>query len=172
MARRFKGESVHKVDQKGRVSVPASFRRVLAEGDPDWNAGTHPTFVLIYGLPGRPHLEGYTINGMEELDDMVARMPRFSRERRAIEHALSTKSSYLQVDDNGRMILPAKLREVAGLNDEAVFAGMGDHFQVWSPEGYDADCAMHEETLEQAGGEQALENIFSGLENRPAGEAE
>ena len=51
MKGRFRGESVHKVDQKGRVSVPASFRRVIEEGDPDWGAGVNPVSYTHLTLP-------------------------------------------------------------------------------------------------------------------------
>jgi MraZ protein len=166
VARRFRGESVHKVDQKGRVSVPASFRRVIEEGDPDWASGSSPNFVLIYGFPGKPHLEGYTMAGMDALDDMVSRLPRFSKQRQAMERLLNTKAIYAQVDDNGRIILSARLRDVAGLDGEAVFAGMGDHFQIWSPGAYHENDAELLETIEEAGGADALENLFAMLEGK------
>ena len=141
MTRRFRGESVHKVDQKGRVSVPAAFRRVLEEGDPDWTEGLAPNLVLIYGMPSGNCIEGYTVDGANRLDDKVARLPTFSRERRALERLLSTKSVYAQVDENGRIVLPQRLREEFGLETEAFFAGMGARFQIWSPEAYRADMA-------------------------------
>ena len=141
MIRRFRGESVHKVDQKGRVSVPAPFRRVLEEGDPDWTEGLAPNLVLIYGMPSGHCLEGYTIEGAARLDDKVSRLGSFSRERRALERLLNTQSIYAQVDENGRIVLPQRLREMFGLGTEALFAGMGEHFQVWSPESYRSDMA-------------------------------
>ncbi|HRO10209.1 MAG TPA: division/cell wall cluster transcriptional repressor MraZ [Amaricoccus sp.] len=141
MLRRFRGESVHKVDQKGRVSVPAPFRRVIEEGDPDWTEGLNPTFVLIYGMPSGHCLEGYTLEGAARLDEKVARLPAFSRERRALERLLNTQSVYAQVDENGRIVLPQRLREMFGLTDEALFAGMGEHFQVWAPKAYQDDMA-------------------------------
>ena len=97
MTRRFRGESVHKVDQKGRVSVPASFRRVIEEGDPDWGAGVNPTFVLIYGMPSGNCLEGYTMAGAQALDEKVSRLPSFSKQRRALERLLNTQSVYVQI---------------------------------------------------------------------------
>lgn len=45
----FRGESVHKVDSKGRVSIPANFRRVLEDNDPRWTAGGNPELVIVYG---------------------------------------------------------------------------------------------------------------------------
>lgn len=141
MARRFRGESVHKVDAKGRVSIPAAFRRVLEEGDPDWGPGGSPNFVLIYGMPSGNCLEGYTIEGAARLDDKVSKLPSFSRERRALERLLNTQSFYVQLDENGRIVLPQRLREMFGLGEEAMFAGMGEHFQVWAPEAYREDMA-------------------------------
>jgi MraZ protein len=139
--RRFRGESVHKVDQKGRVSVPAPFRRVLEEGDPDWSPGQNPNLVLIYGMPSGNCLEGYSMEGVGRLDEKVSRLPTFSKQRRALERLLNTQSIYAQVDENGRIVLPQRLREMFGLDSEALFAGMGEHFQVWAPAQFRADMA-------------------------------
>lgn len=141
MRRRFRGESVHKVDAKGRVSIPAPFRRVLEEGDPDWTEGLSPNLVLIYGGHGGRCLEGYSIQGIGELDEKVSRMPTFSRQRIWLERKLNTQSVYAQVDDNGRIVLSARLREMIGVEAEALFAGMGERFQVWAPETYSESMA-------------------------------
>lgn len=141
MARRFRGESVNKVDQKGRVSIPAAFRRTLEEGDPDWSEGQSPNLVLIYGMPSGRCIEGYTIEGAARLDDRIARLPTYSPQRRALERLINTQSLYAQVDENGRIVLPQRLRETFGLEAEAYFAGMGEHFQIWAPEAYAADMA-------------------------------
>ncbi|WP_112321533.1 division/cell wall cluster transcriptional repressor MraZ [Oceanibium sediminis] len=147
MARRFRGESVHKVDSKGRVSIPAPFRRVLEEGDPDWVSGGNPNLVLVYGRRGRNCLEGYSIRAMEEVDDLIAALPRYSREREILERMINTQSMYAQVDENGRMVLPAKLREMIGVTKDATFAGMGDKFQIWEPAAYKADMERIDDWL-------------------------
>ena len=71
MIRRFRGESLHKVDAKGRVSVPAAFRRVLEEGDPDFSRESSPNFVIVYGGVRGNCLEGYTINSISKVDKLA-----------------------------------------------------------------------------------------------------
>ena len=70
MIRRFRGESLHKVDAKGRVSVPAPFRRVLEEGDPDFSIGSNPNFVIVYGGVRGNCLEGYTLSSISKIDNL------------------------------------------------------------------------------------------------------
>lgn len=154
MKRRFRGESIHKVDAKGRVSVPAPFRRVLEEGDPDWTDGLNPTFALIYGSPTTGCVEGYPIRSIAEIDDAIAALPRFSAERKRLERMLNSKSDYAQIDETGRMLLPAALRERIGVSSEALFAGMGEKFEIWAPDAYRADEAAGAEAL--AGREDEL----------------
>lgn len=167
MKRRFRGESVHKVDPKGRVSVPAPFRRVLEEGDPDWTEGLNPTFVLIYGRPRKRCLEGYSMRSIEEVDETISRLQRFSPERERLERMLNTKSVEAQVDENGRVLLSAKLRERIGLEGEALFAGMGEKFQIWNPAAYEED-----EEEAASGAEDREDELFALLDRTAFGGAD
>lgn len=137
--RRFRGESLHKVDSKGRVSIPAQFRRVLEEGDPDFKADVNPSCVLVHNLKGKKCLEGYSISSINEVDDLVAFLPRYSREREILERMLNAQSSYAQIDDNGRLVLSSRLRKLIDVDSEAIFIGMGDKFQIWEPAAYRID---------------------------------
>ena len=140
MARRFRGESHHKVDGKGRVSIPAQFRRVLEAGDPNY-AGSDdtPEMVIVYGDHRRKYLECYTIQAIEEVDQKISAMPRGSKSRRVLEQLFNGQSLPSNVDDTGRLVLPAKLRAKIGLEGEAFFIGAGDTFQIWKPETYEQE---------------------------------
>lgn len=138
VARRFRGESHHKVDLKGRVSIPASFRRVLEAGDPDWTEGLNPNLVIVYGDHRRNYLECYTVDAIDEVDDQIAALPRGSKERRVLEVLFSGQSHATQVDETGRLVLPARLRDKIGLEAEAFFIATGDTFQIWEPGAYTA----------------------------------
>ncbi|MBK45668.1 MAG: transcriptional regulator MraZ [Roseovarius sp.] len=138
MGRVFRGESTHKVDAKGRVSIPALFRRVIEACDPNWSAGQQPELIIVYGDHRRDFLECYTIEAMQEVDEKIARLPRGSKERRYLEHMFQGQSLPTSVDDTGRIVLPAKLRKKLDLGDEAFFIAAGDTFQIWKPETYEA----------------------------------
>ncbi|MCV2881318.1 division/cell wall cluster transcriptional repressor MraZ [Actibacterium sp. XHP0104] len=139
MARRFRGESHHKVDAKGRVSIPALFRRVLEAGDPDWTDGLRPQLVIVYGDHRRKFLECYTIEAIDEVDGKIADLPRGSMQRRMLERLFHGQSYPTEVDGDGRLVLPQKLRDKIGLDKEAFFIASGDTFQIWNPETYETE---------------------------------
>ena len=138
MARRFRGESHHKVDAKGRVSIPALFRRVLEAGDADWKDGLRPQLVIVYGDHRRKFLECYTIEAIDEVDAKIALMTRGSVERRMLERLIHGQSFPTEVDGDGRLVLPQKLREKISLEKEAFFIASGDTFQIWKPQTYES----------------------------------
>ncbi len=138
MARVFRGEGTHKVDGKGRVSIPALFRRVLEASDPDWTEGLNPNLVIVYGDQRRKYLECYTMEAIAEVDAKISRMQRGSIERRMLEKLFNGQSLPASVDETGRLVLPAKQRQKIGLEGEAYFIATGDTFQIWDPATYDA----------------------------------
>lgn len=138
MARRFRGEHTQKVDGKGRVSIPASFKRVIQDQDPDYEDGGAANLVIVFGNDRRKFLECYTMTAMEKVDEAIERMPRGSRERRAMEDFFSAKAEDASVDGTGRLVLPKKLRDKIGLANEALFKAAGDTFQIWNGDTYDA----------------------------------
>jgi len=145
VSRRFRGESQHKVDAKGRVSIPASFRRVLEAGDPNWQSGNAPELVIVYGDHRRKYLECYTIEAIDEVDAKIDALPRGSMERKMLQRLFHGQSFPTAVDETGRLVLPAKLRSKIDLEGEAFFIAAGDTFQIWKPETYDTEEKAREE---------------------------
>ena len=150
MGRRFRGESHHKVDTKGRVSIPATFRRVIEASDPAWASGAAPEIVIVYGDHRRNYLECYTIEAIEEVDAKIDALPRGSMERKMLQRLFHGQSFPTSVDETGRLVLPAKLRAKIGLAGEAFFIAAGDTFQIWKPETYATEeAARTEEWLDE-----------------------
>ncbi|MGR3435987.1 MAG: division/cell wall cluster transcriptional repressor MraZ [Shimia sp.] len=139
MARRFRGESRHKVDTKGRVSIPALYRRVLEASDPNWTEGLPPELVIVYGDHRRKYLECYTMAAIEEVDAKIDALPRGSQGRKMLQRLFHGQSFPTSVDETGRLVLPAKLRAKIGLEGEAFFIAAGDTFQIWHPDTYEAE---------------------------------
>ena len=141
MGRRFRGESHHKVDTKGRVSIPASFRRVIEAADPNWTSGDAPELVIVYGDHRRNYLECYTMEAIDEVDAKIDALPRGAMERKMLQRLFHGQSFPTAVDETGRLVLPAKLRNKIDLDGEAFFIAAGVTFQIWKPETYEAEEA-------------------------------
>ncbi|MGR3804274.1 division/cell wall cluster transcriptional repressor MraZ [Marinibacterium profundimaris] len=135
---RFRGEHTYKVDKKGRLSIPADFRRVLETGDPAWAEGLRPNLVLVYGGADNRYLEGYTVAAADARAEKIERLPESNLRRRLIRQYIS-KSIPIQIDPDGRLVIPQRYRDMIGLELEAnaVFVGTLGTFQVWSEEQYE-----------------------------------
>ncbi|MGC9370556.1 MAG: division/cell wall cluster transcriptional repressor MraZ [Paracoccaceae bacterium] len=146
MARRFRGEYTFKVDSKGRVSIPALFRRVLEAGDDTWVEGKRPELVIVYGDKTQDYLEVYTMRAIGALEDKIALLPSGPLKRKLTKR-ISGLSHQTEVDPDGRLVIPLRLREKIGLEKEAYFIATGDTFQIWNPDTYAQVEAEEEEAL-------------------------
>ncbi len=134
----FRGEFNQKVDGKGRMSIPADFRSVLADGDPRCPENPLPRMVVLHGPHLKNFLQAYTIEAMQEIEEGIQRLPRGSADRKRASRMILSKSWETEVDKDGRIVLPQRLRQQIGMQGEAVMSAMGDHFEIWNAETYAA----------------------------------
>lgn len=119
----------NKIDAKGRVSIPASFRAVLAkEGAED-----------LYCFPhlDQPAIEAGGRRLVEKIKGILAKYPPDSPEREDLEQVYFGEAEWVKIDSDGRTILSQRLRNFAGVGDQVVFVGLGDKFQIWEPSRYE-----------------------------------
>ncbi len=121
----FLSTFVNKVDKKGRVSVPAPFRAVLAT----------QTFAGIVAYPSfvSAAIDACGLDRMEQLSNSVDQLNPFGEQHDAFATTLFAASHQLAWDAEGRVVLPDSLRETAGIGDLATFVGRGPTFQIWEP---------------------------------------
>ena len=132
----FRGEFDQKVDAKGRMSIPSDFRAVLADGDPRCPENPLPRMVVLHGAHLKGCLHVYTIEAMAEIEEGIKRLPRASLERKKASRKILGKSWETEVDKDGRIVLPQRLRQQIGLGGQATMTAMGDYFELWDAETY------------------------------------
>lgn len=125
----FLSTFVNKVDRKGRVSVPASFRQALA--------GQNFNGIVAYRSFKLTALEASGIDRMEQLSDRIDALPEFSEDRDALSSILAD-AQQLAFDGEGRIVLPELLCQHAGIGETAAFVGLGRTFQIWEPQRFEA----------------------------------
>jgi MraZ protein len=117
----FTGEYRHSVDDKGRVAVPAKFRVQLDGG----------AFIARWV---DACLAIFPRAAWQELADKVGGLPIGDASARTFSRALFANAYEIEPDRQGRVVLPAALREIAGLTAEAVVVGARDHAEIWAPD--------------------------------------
>ncbi|MCC9620234.1 division/cell wall cluster transcriptional repressor MraZ [Thalassospira sp. MA62] len=122
----FTGTHIHKLDRKGRVSVPKRFRAALEQ---ESFAG-----LYLYQSHKESALEGCSESHMERIAASIDELDMFSDEADDLADTILGSSHSLPFDGEGRIILPAELIEYAQIEDQVAFVGRGRTFRLWNPE--------------------------------------
>ncbi|MHA1528873.1 MAG: division/cell wall cluster transcriptional repressor MraZ [Alphaproteobacteria bacterium] len=148
----FTGSLTHKVDAKGRVSLPADFRKVLENVD--------STHVVV--LPQMQHPDYHVVlsqPGHEKIVEQFEEMDLSHDDREAMARLIVTDARQISFDDAGRIVLSKDLREQIGLGGEVRFVGRGSFFQLWEP----GKCAAYEAAVKDRGRDLATSIRLGGL---------
>lgn len=116
----------NRLDSKGRISVPASFRAAVST---DSFMG-----VVLYRSFTNKCIDGLSMSRMEQLASATDKMGVFDGTLDDLSAMLFADARPLQFDVTGRIVIPADLLAHAGITDRAVFVGRGTSFQIWNPD--------------------------------------
>jgi MraZ protein len=130
---RFVSHYMLRLDAKGRISVPAAFRTVLARDG----------FEGLYCHPAldRPALDAGGNALLAEIEALITSYPPYSDQREQFALSLYGTSETLKIDGEGRIVLTDSLKAHAGIADAATFVGLGHKFRIWEPGRFRAELA-------------------------------
>ena len=121
----FTGEYRHSVDGKGRMAVPVKFRARLGPGSMV-SAWIDDCLAI------------HTKDSWEELAEKIGGLPLTNQLARRFQRSIFGRATEAEMDKQGRILLPAYLRERVGLGTEAVIVGSLDHAEIWAPDRWDS----------------------------------
>lgn len=146
---RFVSTFTNRIDAKSRVSIPASFRAVLER---DRYTGAAAAGLYCYPSLDAPALDAGGERLARKIDGLLGGLPDYSDERDELAVALYGEAQFLSIDADGRIVLPKDLREGIGIGDgiaEIAFVGLGDKFQLWSPDKFEERRARAREKVRE-----------------------
>lgn len=122
----FLGEYVHTIDEKGRLTIPARFRAGLTTG-----------LIVTRGIDRC--LAIFPMAEWNRLAEQVSALPITDRRARAFRRLVFANASDAIPDKQGRVLIPPRLREFAGLDSEVVITGLNTYIEVWNPGSWGAE---------------------------------
>lgn len=120
----------NRIDKKGRLSVPAPFRAVLASQE--------FLGIVAYASPVHPCIEACGMNRIMKLNSRIERFDPYSEERDAFAATIFGESVQLAFDTEGRVMLPETLLAAAKLKENVTIVGKGEIFEIWEPKAFEA----------------------------------
>ena len=115
----FMGEYNHTIDAKGRLIIPAKFREVLGD-----------EFVVTKGMDGC--LFVFDNSEWQVFAEKLRSLPMIDKEVRQFTRFFLAGAASVEVDKQGRILLPSVLRDFAGITKDTVLIGVGSRIEIWS----------------------------------------
>lgn len=137
----FRGHFAHTVDEKGRVNLPAEFRRTL-------EAKQEQRIVITnYISDGSRCLEGFSIPSWQKFEEKLRTKSRFSAKLQKLENYYLSRACECILDGHGRILLPAYLRAYAGIEKDVTFTASIHGFRIWDKRVWEVIFSQTEEAL-------------------------
>jgi MraZ protein len=147
----FRGRYEHAIDAKGRTSLPSRFREVLA-------AQGESKLVLTTAL--EPCLVAYPMTEWLAFEDRLSQLPQFDPNVAMLRRIYVSGAVECDIDKVGRILVPQTLRDHAGLERDALWAGMGRYVELWAKEKFEG---MREEVLQDEGKREEMARRLAEL---------
>ncbi len=137
----FRGNYTHAIDEKGRISLPAEFRRILEE------SSEQSVVITNYISDGARCLEGFSAGAWLDFERKLRSKSRFSAKLQKLENFYLSRAAECSVDGSGRVLLPQYLRLYAGIEREATFTSSIHGFRIWDKRVWEIIFASAEQAL-------------------------
>jgi MraZ protein len=134
----FRGRFEHTIDSKGRVSIPAKFRELLAEKYDERLILTNFDRCLV----------AYPFEEWRGLEEKVGSLSMVKKEVRVFQRFFISGAAECPIDKLGRILIPPTLRDYAQLARNVVFNGMLKKFEIWSKDRWLEEIKRSEESFE------------------------
>ena len=130
------GEYSHTIDAKGRIIVPAKFRESLGDN-----------IVVTKGLDN--YLFVYTSEDWRKFEEKLRTLPLTNKDARKFTRFFLAGAAEMEIDKQGRILIPSVLREFAALEKDVVLVGVGSRIEIWDKARWNESISIYDDDMEE-----------------------
>ena len=121
----FLSQYVNKIDKKGRVSLPSSYRKVLPKQSKN--------DLILFKSIKFSAVDGCSYERINKIAERIDKLDIFSDDQDDFSTSIFSEIIPTKIDNEGRFLIPELLKKYSNIVDEVIFIGQGNYFQIWEP---------------------------------------